>query len=51
MDTPPATTAPSFVYQRIPTKVSRKDFNRYIAPHVHSPKKGPTPKILPLQNL
>jgi len=28
MDTPPATTAPSFVYHRIPTKVSRKDFNR-----------------------
>jgi hypothetical protein len=45
MDTPPATTAPSFVYHRIPTKVSRKDFNRYIAPHVHRPKKGPQPKL------
>jgi hypothetical protein len=45
MDTPPATTAPSFVYPRRPTNVSRKDCNRYIAPHVHRPKKGPQPKL------
>jgi hypothetical protein len=31
MDTQPETTASSFVYNRIPTKVSRKDFNRYIS--------------------
>ena len=41
MDTQPETTASSFVYNRIPTKVSRKDFNRYIEPHLHRPKKGP----------
>lgn len=40
MDTQPETTASSFVYNRIPTKVSRKDFNRYIEPHLHRPKKG-----------
>ena len=45
MDTPPETTASSFVYHRIPTKVSRKDFNRYIEPHLHRPKKGPKPKL------
>ena len=35
MDTQPETTASSFVYNRIPTKVARKDFNRYIEPHLH----------------
>lgn len=45
MDTQPETTASSFVYHRIPTKVSRKDFNRYIEPHLHRPKKGPKPKL------
>ena len=45
MDTQPETTASSFVYNRIPTKVSRKDFNRYIAPHLHRPKKGPKPQL------
>src|SRR5512145_2083455 len=45
MDTQPETTASSFVYNRIPTKVSRKDFNRYIEPHLHRPKKGPKPKL------
>ena len=45
MDTPPATTASSFVYHRIPAKVSRTDFNRYIAPHLHRPQKGPTPQL------
>jgi len=45
MDTPPETTERSFVYHRIPTKVSRKDFNRYIAPYLLRPKKGPKPKL------
>jgi hypothetical protein len=45
MDTQPETTASSFVYHRIPTKVSRKDFNRYIEPHLHRPQKGPKPKL------
>src|SRR4029453_2148554 len=45
MDTPPETTASSFVYNRIPTKVSRKDFHRYIEPHLHRPQKGPKPKL------
>jgi hypothetical protein len=45
MDTQPETTASSFVYNRLPTKVSRKDFNRDIEPHLHRPKKGPKPKL------
>ena len=45
MDTQPETTASSFVYNRIPTKVARKDFNRYIEPHLHRPKKGYKPKL------
>jgi hypothetical protein len=45
MDTQPETTASSFVYNRIPTKVARKDFNRDIEPHLHRPKKGPKPKL------
>jgi transposase len=45
MDTQPATTERSFVYNRIPTKVSRQDFNRYIAPYLQQPKKGPQPKL------
>ena len=45
MDTPPETTERSFLYNRIPTKVSRKDFNRYIAPYLKRPKKGPQPKL------
>jgi hypothetical protein len=45
MDTQSETTTPSFVYHRIPTKVSRKDFNRYIDPHLKRPQKGPKPKL------
>src|SRR5262245_18666048 len=45
MDTPPKTTTSSFVYNRIPTQVSRKDFHRYIAPHLQRPKTGPKPKL------
>jgi hypothetical protein len=45
MNTQPAASPPSFVYHRIPTKVSRKDFNRYIDPHLKKPQKGPKPKL------
>jgi hypothetical protein len=44
MDTHLNTAMSSFVYKRIPTQVSRKDFNRYIAPHLQRPKTGPKPK-------
>ena len=29
----------------IPKQVSRKDFNKYINPHLSKPKKGPKPKL------
>ena len=45
MDIPPETPACSFVYHRIPTQVSRQDFNRSIAPHLKRPTKGPQPKL------
>ena len=45
MDTQLETSTPAFVYHRIPTKVSRKDFNRYIDPHLKRPKTGPKPKL------
>ena len=45
MDTQLETTMSAFVYNRIPTKVSRKDFHRYIALHLHRPKTGPKPKL------
>ena len=45
MDTQLETTTPSFVYHRLPTKVSRKDFHRYMDPHLKRPKKGPKPKL------
>src|SRR5215813_4126681 len=45
MDTQLNTAMSSFVYNRIPTKVSRKDFNRYIDPHLQRPKTGPKPKL------
>jgi transposase len=45
MDTQPETTEHSFVYNHIPTKVSRNDFNRYIAPHLKRPQKGPKPQL------
>ena len=32
-------------YNSLPTKVSRKEFNRYIAPHLKRPIKGPLPKL------
>ena len=45
MDTQPKTTTSSFVDHRIPTKVSRQDFNRYIDPHLKRPNTGPKPKL------
>ena len=33
------------IYNEIPKKVLRKDFNKYINPHLSKPKKGPKPKI------
>lgn len=45
MDTKPEANRDRFVYNSIPKKVSRKDFNRYIAPYLKKPKKGPKPKL------
>ncbi len=45
MDTQTKTSSPVLVYHRIPTKVSRKDFNRYINSHLKRPKTGPKPKL------
>ncbi len=33
------------IYNEIPKQVSRKDFNKYINPHLRKPKKGPKPKL------
>ena len=32
-------------YNGIPKQVSRKDFNRYILPHLNKRVKGPKPKL------
>ncbi|HZM22349.1 MAG TPA: transposase [Anaerolineales bacterium] len=45
MNTQLETSNPLFVYNQIPTKVSRKDFNRYLDPHLKKPKTGPKPKL------
>jgi len=34
-----------FLYNHIPTKVCRREFNRYLAPHLKKPTKGPKPKL------
>ena len=39
------TAAPALIYTQIPKQVSRKDFNRYIAPSLKRPTKGPPPKL------
>lgn len=44
MDTQTNTINSAFVFHQIPTEVSRKDFNRYITPHLKRPKTGPKPK-------
>lgn len=33
------------IYNNLPKKVSRKDFNRYILPHLSKGTRGPQPKI------
>lgn len=33
------------LYNVLPKQVSRKDFNRYIKPHLKCPVKGPKPKL------
>jgi transposase len=45
MDTQIEATNPACVFHRIPTEVSRKDFNRYINSHLKRPTKGPKPKL------
>jgi len=35
----------SFQYNKLPIKVSRKEFNQYIRPHLRKPIKGPKPKL------
>jgi transposase len=34
-----------FKFNNLPKHVSRKDFNKYISPHLRKPVKGPDPKI------
>ncbi len=34
-----------FLYNPLPTKVCRREFNRYLAPHLKKPTKGPKPKL------
>lgn len=45
MTTPQVLTTPALVYNEIPKQVSRQDFNRYIAPSLKRPTKGPQPKL------
>src|SRR5512139_3176050 len=39
------TNEKQLIYNEIPKQVSRKDFNKYINPHLRKPRKGPKPKI------
>lgn len=32
-------------YNKLPVRISRKEFNRYVAPHLSKGKRGPQPKI------
>src|SRR6195256_219052 len=45
METQQKTAEHSLVYNQIPKQVSRQHFNRYIAPSLKKPKKGPKPKL------
>jgi hypothetical protein len=38
-------TNKEFTYNTLPKKVSRKNFNPYLLPHLKKPKKGPKPKL------
>lgn len=39
------TTYPQVKFNKLPIKVSRKDFNQYIALYLSKPVKGPKPKL------
>lgn len=39
------TNREKLVYNEIPKQVSRKDFNKYINPHLRKPVKDPKPKL------
>ena len=39
------TNEKKLIYNEIPKQISRKNFNKYINPHLSKPKKGPKPKI------
>jgi len=39
------TNGKKIVYNEIPKQVLRKEFNKYINPHLRKPKKGPKPKL------
>ena len=39
------TNEKKLIYNGIPKQVSRKDFNKYINPHLRKRKKGPKPKL------
>jgi transposase len=41
----PRTNEKKLIYNEIPKQVSRKDFNKYINPHLRKRKKGPKPKL------
>ena len=45
METQPDAKRGKFIYNRIPKRVSRKDFNRDIASYLQTPQKGPTPTL------
>jgi hypothetical protein len=38
-------TNKELTYNTLPKKVSRKNFNCYLLPHLKKPKKGPKPKL------
>ena len=39
------TNEKKLIYNEIPKQVSRKNFNKYINPHLSKPKKVPKPKL------
>jgi len=51
METQPDAQHGKFISTSIPKRLSREDFNRYIAPSLKTPQKGPTAKTLTRQNL
>jgi len=45
MNTYPQEQLTKLKYNTLPVKVSRKEFNQYIAPHLRKPIMGPKPKL------